>query len=85
MFLFGEPRTRPVAAPPHSHVLLETVAQNANQGTQPAGPGNEHRRHAILMVLGSKSCRNLSRTLATQSGMTNEWLKSQGLINIRTM
>ena len=43
------------------------------------------RRHAILTPLSSKSCRHLSQTPATQSGMTNEWLKSQGLIDIRTM
>jgi RNA-directed DNA polymerase len=43
------------------------------------------KRHAILTALSSKSYWHLSRTLATQSGMTNEWLKSQGLIDIRTM
>lgn len=41
------------------------------------------RRHAISTALSSKSYWHLSRTLATQTGMTNEWLESQGLINIR--
>ncbi len=43
------------------------------------------KRHAILAALSSKSYWHLSRTPATQSGMTNEWLKSQGLIDIRAM
>src|SRR5699024_6404611 len=41
------------------------------------------RHHAISTALGSKSYWHLSRTLAAQTGMTNEWLESQGLINIR--
>ena len=41
------------------------------------------RRHAILTALSSKSYWHLSKTLATQSGMTNAWLKRQGLIDIR--
>jgi RNA-directed DNA polymerase len=28
---------------------------------------------------------HLSRTLATQTGMTNQWLKTQGLISIRDL
>lgn len=43
------------------------------------------KRHAILTALSSKSYWHLSKTLATQTGMTNEWLKSQGLINIRML
>jgi hypothetical protein len=35
------------------------------------------KRQAILTALSSKSYWRLSRTLATQSGMTNEWLKRQ--------
>jgi RNA-directed DNA polymerase len=38
---------------------------------------------AILTALSSKSYRHLSRTLATQARMTNEWLKRQGLISGR--
>jgi RNA-directed DNA polymerase len=43
------------------------------------------KRHAILTALSSKSYWHLSRTLATQTGMTNDWLKRQGLISIRDM
>lgn len=41
------------------------------------------KRHAILTALSSKSYWHLSRTLATQTGMTNDWLRGQGLICIR--
>lgn len=41
------------------------------------------KRQAIMTALSSKSYWHLSKTLATQTGMTNEWLKRQGLINIR--
>ena len=40
-------------------------------------------RHAVLTALSRKSYWHLSRTMATQSGMTNEWLKAQGLISVR--
>ena len=40
-------------------------------------------RHAVLTALSRKSYWHLSRTMATQSGMTNEWLKTQGLISVR--
>lgn len=43
------------------------------------------KRQAILTALSSKSYWHLSRTLATQTGMTNEWLKRQGLISIRDL
>jgi len=43
------------------------------------------RRQAILTALSSKSYWRLSRTLATQSGMTNEWLQRQGLISVRDL
>ncbi|SCZ63783.1 group II intron maturase-specific domain-containing protein, partial [Thiohalomonas denitrificans] len=43
------------------------------------------KRHAIFTALSSKSYWHLSKTLATQTGMTNAWLKSQGLINIRML
>ena len=43
------------------------------------------KRHAILTALSSKSHWHLSRTLATQTGMTNSWLKSQGLISVRDL
>ena len=43
------------------------------------------KRQAILTALSSKSYWRLSRTLATQSGMTNEWLRRQGLISVREL
>jgi RNA-directed DNA polymerase len=43
------------------------------------------KRHAILTALSSKSYWHLSRSLATQTGMTNEWLKGEGLISIRAL
>lgn len=43
------------------------------------------RRQAILTAISSKSYWHLSRTLATQTGMTNEWLTSQGLISVRAL
>ena len=41
------------------------------------------KRQAILTAISSKSNWHLSRTLATQTGMTNDWLYAQGLVNIR--
>ena len=41
------------------------------------------KRQAILTAISSKSYWHLSRTLATQTGMTNQWLRTQGLISIR--
>jgi RNA-directed DNA polymerase len=43
------------------------------------------RREAILTAISSKSYWRLSKTLATQSAMTNDWLKSQGLISFRDL
>lgn len=43
------------------------------------------KRQAILTALGSKSDWRLSKTLATQAGMTNDGLASQGSISIRTL
>jgi RNA-directed DNA polymerase len=40
-------------------------------------------RCAIRTALSPKGYWHLARTLATQVGMTNEWLKQQGLISIR--
>ena len=39
--------------------------------------------HAIRTGLSSKGYWHLSRTLATQSGMTNEWFKELGLVSVR--
>ena len=42
-------------------------------------------RHAIYAGLSRKSHWRLSRTMATQSAMTNGWLKEQGLISIKEL
>lgn len=41
------------------------------------------KRQAIQTGLSRKGYWRLSRTLATNSGMTNQWLKEQGLVSIR--
>ena len=41
------------------------------------------KREAILTALSRKGYWHLARTLATHSGMTNQWLKEQGLISIK--
>jgi len=43
------------------------------------------KRQAILAAISSKSYWQLSEILATQTGMTNVWLKSQGLISVRAL
>lgn len=43
------------------------------------------KRTAILTAISSKSYWHLSRSLATQTGMTNDWLKAQGLVSIRAL
>jgi RNA-directed DNA polymerase len=40
-------------------------------------------RQAILTAMSRKAYWHLAKTLATQSGMTNKWLDSQGLISVR--
>jgi RNA-directed DNA polymerase len=42
-----------------------------------------HPGVAIPMSLSRKGPWNGSRTLATQTGMTNQWLKDQGLISVK--
>jgi RNA-directed DNA polymerase len=42
-------------------------------------------RHAILTGISRKSYWHLSKTLATQTGMTNQWLAEQGLLSIRDL
>ena len=42
-----------------------------------------HPGVAIPMSLSRKGPWNGSRTLATQTGMTNQWLKNQGLISVK--
>jgi RNA-directed DNA polymerase len=43
------------------------------------------RRHAISTGISRKGYWRLSKTLATQTGMTNEWLEEQGLLSIRKL
>ena len=43
------------------------------------------KRTAILTGVSSKSYWHLSRSQATQVGMTNDWLKAQGLASIRDL
>jgi RNA-directed DNA polymerase len=43
------------------------------------------KRHAICTGISRKGYWRLSKTLATQTGMTNEWLKQQGLLSIRQL
>ena len=43
------------------------------------------KRAAILTAISSKSYWHSSRTLATQTGMTNDWLKAQGLVSVRAL
>jgi RNA-directed DNA polymerase len=43
------------------------------------------RRAAIWTAISSKSYWHLSRSLGTQTGMTNDWLEAQGLVSIRAL
>jgi RNA-directed DNA polymerase len=40
---------------------------------------------AISVGMSRKGYWHLSKTLATQAGMTNQWLKEQGLISIKKL
>jgi RNA-directed DNA polymerase len=42
-------------------------------------------RAAILVGLSRKGPWRLARTLATQTGMTNKWLKDQGLVSVKEL
>lgn len=44
-----------------------------------------YKRQAIMTAISSKSYWHLSKTLATQTGMTNAWLKGQGLLSVRDL
>ncbi len=43
------------------------------------------KRAAILTAISSKGYWHLSRSLGTQTGMTNDWLTTQGLVSIRAL
>ena len=38
-----------------------------------------------MTAISSKSYWHISKTLATQTGMTNKWLRMQGLISVRDL
>jgi hypothetical protein len=40
---------------------------------------------AISVAISRKGPWHLSRTLATQTGMTNKWLKDQGLLSVKEL
>ena len=42
-------------------------------------------RQAVLTALSRKSYWHLARTMATQWGLNDTWLKSQGLVSIRDL
>lgn len=42
-------------------------------------------RTAVYLGLSSKGPYRLARTLATQSGMTTQWLEKQGLVSVREL
>jgi RNA-directed DNA polymerase len=41
--------------------------------------------HAIMTAISRRGPWHLSRTLATQTGMTNQWLKEQGLLSVKEL
>ncbi len=43
------------------------------------------KRTAILTAISRKGPWHLSRTLATQTGMTNQWLADQGLLSVKEL
>jgi RNA-directed DNA polymerase len=43
------------------------------------------KRQAVMTALSRKSYWHLSRTMATQWGLNDAWLKSQGLVSIRDL
>ncbi len=68
-----------------SHVLLETVAAYVLRKVRHLPALGTGKRVAILTAISSKSYWHLSRSMATQTGMTNDWLKAQGLVSIRAL
>jgi RNA-directed DNA polymerase len=44
-----------------------------------------YRKAAIFVATSRKGPWHLSRTLATQTGMTNQWLKEQGLLSVKEL
>jgi len=44
-----------------------------------------YRKTAISVAISRKGPWHLARTLATQTGMTNQWLKDQGLLSVKEL
>jgi len=44
-----------------------------------------YRKAAIFVAISRKGPWHLARTLATQTGMTNQWLKDQGLLSVKEL
>jgi len=71
--------------------ILYLPEKKRNRGLSPTTPPNYStplgvgKRQAILTGISSKSWWHLSKTKATQMGMNNEWLESQGLISVRDL
>lgn len=74
-----------MASPTGADVLLEAVAADALRKVRNLLALGAGRRAAILTAISSKSYWHLSRSMATQTGMTNDWLKAQGLVSIRAL
>jgi len=43
------------------------------------------RSHALATGSSRKGYWRLSKTIGTQTGMTNQWLKDQGLISVKEL
>ena len=43
------------------------------------------RNAAISVAISRKGPWHLARTLATQTGMSNQWLKNQGLVSVKEL
>ena len=74
-----------MATPTCADVLLEAVAADALRKVRNLLALGAGRRAAILTPISSKSYWHPSRSVATQTGMTNDWLKAQGLVSIRAL
>ncbi len=64
-------------------ILLRTI--RAGQRVKAGVTRYLNKRQAIMTAISRKSYWHLSKTLATHTGMTNQWLASQGLISVRDL
>lgn len=78
----------------HEHSVERSLCRTQRYGQQWRRPRTRianllklgtSKRHAILTGISRKGYWRLSKTLATQTGMTNEWLEQQGLLSIRKL